>query len=379
MCPDDAMAWLRLHHAPGIGCVTAIRLLEALGDAQVVCAASTEQLRAAGLSPEAVKSLRALDSGVLARDLSWLRKSNHHLLPYNHEHYPRLLREISDPPLVLYAVGDVSLLNRPQIAVVGSRRPSPGGERNARELTTELVRSGLTVTSGLALGIDAVAHQAALNAGGTTVAVAGTGLEIVYPARHRGLARRIASNGVLISEFPCDAAPQKKNFPRRNRLMSGISFGVLVVEAKKRSGTLITARLAGEQGREVFAVPGSIINPSVAGCHRLIQEGAKLVQSAQDVLDELPNVYEKTRMTATQLEVGNSVPLCEQSRAVTEYSTLSRGQENLLQAIPHDEGIFVDALVEASGLEVSEVSSLLLGLELNGFVACKNGVYTRIQ
>ena len=379
MLPDDAMAWLRLHHASGIGCVTAMRLLEVFGDAQAVCAASAEQLRSAGFKDGALKCLHAVDSDSLSRDLGWLQCSNHHLLPYSHEHYPRLLREISDPPLVLYAVGDVSLLNRPQLAVVGSRHPSPGGVRNARELTLELAKFGLTITSGLALGIDAVAHQAALGAGGTTIAVAGTGLETVYPARHWGLARRIMSNGALISEFSCGVAPHRKNFPRRNRLMSGISLGVLVIEAEKRSGSLITARLAGEQGREVFAVPGSIINPLAAGCHKLIQEGAKLVQSAQDVLDELPSVYEKPEVTPARAVESQARQRREQSHAAGEDQKLSRAQKNLLQSIPHDEGIFVDALVEASGLEVSKVSSLLLGLELNGFLACKNGAYIRVR
>ena len=220
-------------------------------------------------------------------DLRWAEDESHHILTLHDLAYPRLLREIADPPPLLFVHGNPALLSRPQIAIVGSRNPSAGGRSLAEDFARSLCRSGLIVTSGMALGIDAASHQGALRAKGGTIAVAGTGPDRIYPARHRSLAQAIVEQGAIISEFSLGTPALPGNFPRRNRIISGLSLGVLVVEAACKSGSLITARLAAEQGREVFALPGSIHNPLARGCHRLIRQGAKLVEDIGDILEEL--------------------------------------------------------------------------------------------
>ncbi|CAG0910748.1 unnamed protein product, partial [Cyprideis torosa] len=238
----------------------------------------------------------------IAADLNWLSHDKHYILPITSEQYPSLLRAIDDPPPLIYVVGDPNLLSYPQLAVVGSRNATRAGIANAEAFSLHLASAGLGITSGLALGIDTAAHRGALKADGITLAVAGTGLDGVYPARNRSLAEEIARTGALISEFPIGTRPSPENFPRRNRIISGLSLGTLVIEAAAKSGSLITARLASEQGREVFAIPGSIHNPLARGCHQLIRQGAKLVETGDDILEELAailnldalNVVEKT-------------------------------------------------------------------------------------
>jgi DNA processing protein len=270
--------------------------------------------------------------------------------------YPSLLRAIPDAPLVLFVRGDVSSLTASHIAVVGTRNPTRPGVETARDFAATLAREGLGVVSGLAVGIDAAAHRGALDASATTVAVAAHGLDMVYPRRHRDLADRIAQSGALVSEFPPGVPPLRENFPRRNRIISGLSLGVLVVEAAVRSGSLITARLGAEQGREVFAMPGSIHNPMARGCHRLIRDGAKLVETVADLLEEL-GWDARTSSTACDAETDG----------VDAAEALDDDYVTLLQAMGHDPAP-VDVLVQRTGLTPQALSSMLLRLELQGIV-----------
>src|SRR4030095_2778803 len=265
-----------------------IALLRAFGSPTAVLAASRAQLSA--VVPDAAVVTRLLAppaQETLARTLAWLAEPGHEIVAWDDTDYPRALLELGYPPPVLFFVGRRELLNRPALAIVGSRNATAQGLDNARNFAHALADAGLTIISGLALGVDAAAHEGALLGTGSTLAVVGTGLDRVYPARHRELAHRIANDGGLLSEFPPGTPPREHNFPRRNRLISGLAKGVLVVEAAQKSGSLITARYAGEQGREVFAIPGSIHSPLAKGCHKLIRDGAKLVETAQDILEEL--------------------------------------------------------------------------------------------
>ena len=286
----------------------------------------------------------------------------------DHADFPPLLRQIADPPVALFTRGDAALLASPQLAMVGSRNPSVEGRRNAEEFAAYLSRCGLTITSGMALGIDAASHHGALKAGGPTVAVWGTGLDKAYPPRNLDLAEEIAAKGLLVSEFPPGTPPLPTHFPRRNRLISGLSVGTLVVEAANRSGSLITARLASEQGREVFAIPGSIHNPMARGCHRLLREGAKLVESAADILEELAPLL--------KLELPAAEPATDTVSAAPTEDPEYRLLLNSLDFAPTS----VDSLVERTGLTPDVVSSMLLMLELQGHVeASPGGGYSRVN
>lgn len=299
-------------------------------------------------------------------EIAWLAEPNHHLITLSDPRYPRLLREIADPPAALYVIGDPALLSATQLGIVGSRNPTPGGSETAYAFASYLTQSGLTITSGLAMGVDAAAHRGALEAGGNTIAVAGTGLDRVYPALHRELAHEIAARGALISEFPLGTPALAFNFPRRNRIISGLSLGVLVVEAALQSGSLITARLAAEQGREVFAIPGSIHNPLARGCHALIRQGAKLVETAADILEELGPIAQITIPARQTDGVGNIT------------SGLGVEAMTLLDCLGFDPTP-VDSLIERSGLTPEAVSSMLLVLELQGHVvAAPGGHYNRV-
>ncbi len=264
-----------------------ISLIEKFGGVEGLVGAPAADLRRAGLQDDAVDAVCSYDPDLLESDLEWLSGANRHLLTWADERYPALLRMISSPPAALFVEGDPNVLWQPQLAVIGSRNPTVGGRDNARDFAGELSRQGLTITSGMAAGIDSEAHEAALAAGGFTVAVTGTGLDRVYPESGRDLAVRIAAQGALVSEFPPGTAAKRSHFPSRNRIISGLSMGVLVIEAGLSSGTLITARMAGKQGREIFALPGSIHNPMAKGCHRLIRDGAKLVENVAEIMQEL--------------------------------------------------------------------------------------------
>lgn len=371
MDADRLARWLTLLRAPGLGTRGRRALLERFGGIDAVFAASREGLAAALETatgePARRDALAALlagpDAARLAPDLDWLAADGHHLLTWTDPDYPPLLREIADAPVALYVRGDRAALSTPQLAIVGSRNATLVGRQNATAFARDLARAGLTITSGLALGIDAAAHRGALEAGGRTVAVAGHGLDRIYPPAHRALAQAIAQSGAIVSEFPIGTPPLPGNFPVRNRIISGLSAGVLVVEAALKSGSLITARLAAEQGREVYALPGSIHSPLARGCHALIREGAKLVEEAEHVLEELG------ALRVPRPDVAPSA-----SRATDELGDDAR---RLLRLLSHDP-LSIDALIEHSGLTPDIVSSILLTLELRGWViAGPGGTYQR--
>jgi DNA processing protein len=369
--PDaEQTGWLKLLLARDLGPGTFERLGLPVEDWPGLPEAAPGELRRLGLSRDQVRALREPDEALLAASEAWLRHSGHHLVARTDAYYPPLLRRIADAPVALFVHGDPEWLLRPQIGIVGSRSATPGGLDVARQFAGELAAAGLVVTSGLAAGVDGAAHAAALAAGGATLAVAGTGPDRVYPARHRDLARRIVDNGAVISTFAPGTGPRAGHFPARNRIISGMSAGVLVIEAGERSGSLITARLAGEQGREVFAVPGSIRNPLARGCHRLIRDGARLVESAGDVLAELgPLVHE----LAGELE-GLLAPAGRDDAPAPESAVPEDDPElyELLQAMGHDP-VSVDELIARTQLTTQAVSSMLLELELQGRVAALGG------
>ena len=299
-------------------------------------------------------------------DLKWLSQPGHHLLCWDDESYPGLLRRIDSPPAALFIDGDPGCLWQPQIAVIGSRNPTAGGLDHARDFATTLARQGMTITSGLASGIDAAAHTAALDAGYFTIAVNGTGLDRVYPTSNRGLAERIRSQGVMISELPLGSPPKRQHFPSRNRIISGLSLAVLVIEAGLNSGTLITARKAAEQGREVFALPGSLHNPMAKGCHRLIREGARLVETAADIMQELGPIATELQMEIRQqLEQSNNT--CETTISVVDVPDGDADYHSVWNVLGYDPKP-VDVIYEQTGLNVSQISSMLLIMELKGMV-----------
>ncbi|QCI10000.1 DNA-protecting protein DprA [Pseudomonas putida] len=287
--PAELEARLRLHRLPEVGLRRFATLIQAFGSASSALSAPASAWRSLGMPQAAIDARRCPEvrDGALAA-MAWLERPGQHLLMWDGPGYPALLAEIDDPPPLLFVAGEPALLERPQLAIVGSRRASPTALDTAKAFSRHLAQAGFTITSGLALGIDGAAHRAAVQAGGSTVGVLGTGLQKLYPQRHLELARAMIDNGgALVSEYPLDAGPLPGNFPRRNRIISGLSLGVLVVEAGLASGSLITARLAAEQGREVYALPGSIHHPGAKGCHQLIRDGALLVENVGQILDSL--------------------------------------------------------------------------------------------
>lgn len=351
MASGELAAWLRLTLIPGIGGETQRQLLKTCGGPEAIFAAPPAAL-AARLSGH---DCRAEVEAALA----WAAQPGNHLLTLADAGYPRALLSAADPPVLLYAKGDVGLLNRPALAIVGSRNATRQGETNAEAFAAALAGAGLTIVSGLAAGIDAAAHRGAIDQEASTVAVIGTGIDRIYPARNEALTRAIAEKGCIVSEFPLGTPPIAANFPRRNRLIAGLARGCLVVEAAQRSGSLITARLAAEAGREVFAIPGSIHSPQSRGCHALIRQGAKLVESAQDILEELrwENVVNPAAVA--------SVPEAE-----TDPLLVALGRD------PCD----LDTLAQRSGLPADALLAGLLPLELDGRVAqLPGGRYQRLN
>ncbi len=360
--------WLALHRTPGIGSRRFAGLLAHFSNPQAVFQARAAELQALRIGAESIAAIQTPDWRAVDLDLEWLSLPGHHLLTLQDLDYPPILREISDPPPILFIDGHPEALQSVQIGIVGARNPTVVGRETARAFAKKLAHSGLTIISGLARGIDAAAHRGALAAGGETVAVTGCGPDRIYPAAHRELAREIAESGAVISEFPVGTPPSASNFPRRNRIVSGLSLGVLVVEAAERSGALITARLAGEQGREIFAIPGSIHNPLARGCNRLIRDGAKLVQTESDILEEIA-------VQARGLLEASTTPEIPEENRVKE--PLDPEYLQLLEALGY-EPTPIDILVERTGLTADMLSSMLLRLELQGAVACAaGGVYSR--
>lgn len=352
-------------------------MLERFGSAEQAWSAGPAGWTEAGLRPDSLAFLASPPWDQVEAELEWAAETDNHILTWVDEAYPRLLRETSGAPPVLYVRGAVECLAMPQLAVVGSRNPTPGGRDNAYRFARTLAASGLCITSGLALGIDTEAHRGALASGGLTIAVAGTGLDRVYPASNRDLAHRVVAQGALVSEFPLGSGVRRGNFPRRNRVMSGLSLGTLVVEATLRSGSLITARLAMEQGREVFAIPGSIHSPLAKGCHRLLRDGAKLVESAEDVLEELAPLVSVVMEGFVR---SPEVPAADRSEPFDGPAGPDETDADyalLREAIGFDP-LPVDSMVERTGLTAEAVSSMLLILELNGDIqALPGGLYCR--
>jgi len=361
----DVPYWLALMHAPGVGPVTYQTLLQHYGNPETVF--DTRDHEPSGILSEPVlKYLRNPDWSAVEQDLAWQKHAGNHILTLQDPCYPALLKEIPAPPPVLFISGNVELLSSIQIAIVGSRNPSPTGKDTAHDFAEHLGDCGLTITSGLALGIDAAAHYGALDNNKPTLAVMGTGLDQVYPSRHRQLAKQITACGALVSEFSPGTPPLAENFPRRNRIISGLSIGTLVVEAAQRSGSLITARMALEQGREVFAIPGSIHNPLARGCHQLIRQGAKLVENTQDILEELGPL---TAAAISRQHVVTNLPCIP--------AVLDQQQVNVLDKVGF-EPTSIDVLVERTGLTAEALSSILLVLELhNQVVTIPGGFYVR--
>lgn len=365
--------WLCLARAPGVGPVKFAQFLEHFGTPRAVFGAGEAAWEAAGIRGRIRDYLRKPDWAGVEADLAWIAQPDHDLLTLADPRYPSRLKEIHDAPPVLFVQGDPAALSGPLLAMVGSRNPSRGGEDTAREFARHLGGMGVVIVSGLAIGIDAASHQGALAGGGHTVAVAGTGLDTVYPARHEDLALQIREQGALVSEVPPGGPARSQHFPRRNRIISGLSLGTLVVEATLRSGSLITARQAGEQGREVFAIPGSIHNPLAKGCHALIKQGAKLVETAEDILEELQAVVTLHPVSPPTLATTESTPSLDSTPG------LDQDYACLLARMTMGEPITVDRLVEQSNLGVDTVSSMLLILELRGLVAAQDGGrYTRL-
>ena len=357
--PEEAALWIGLSLVDGLGTQSYRTLLGEFGSPESIFEAPRSELRRFVSERVAHRISEGPDSAAIAPSLAWLEKPGNHLVTLADAHYPRRLLEITDPPPFLYCKGRLELLNRPAVAVVGSRNATPQGEKTAEAFSQALSEHGYCVVSGMALGIDGAAHRGALLGNGSTIATVGTGLDIVYPAKHRQLAHEIAENGLIISEFSLGTPSMAQNFPRRNRIISGLSRGCLVVEANLQSGSLITARLAAEQGRDVFAIPGSIHSPVAKGCHQLIKQGAKLVDSIHDILEELG--------------------AAEMIEKPASFEASDKTDDPLLECMGYDP-VTLDTLVERSRLTAESLSSMLLVLELEGRVASlPGGRYQRID
>ena len=363
---DDLACYLALDLCPGIGPVGFRQLIEEQPlTIPELCRLPSDLLGSLGLKPAQIQALKNPPQDIIEQALDWLDSSpSHHLLTLNHPDYPELLKEIRDAPPILYGVGRIELLNSPQLAIVGSRNCSTGGADTARQFAAFLNRAGLTITSGMALGIDRHAHLGALEATGNTIAVIGTGIDRIYPSANRELAYQIAESGLIISEFPLGSPPNSSNFPKRNRIISGLSVATLVVEATRKSGSLTTAHCSIEQGREVFAIPGSIHNPQAKGCHHLIRQGAKLVDQASDIIDD----------------IGSLLGFVAQQACATVDPTpvqLDSDYRKLLDNIGYDP-VSIEALVQRCGLTIDQLSSMLLILELNDHIqSAPGGLYVR--
>jgi len=358
--------WLALAQTPGIGTRRLQKLLEAFGDPVEVFRQSTANLRALGLDTQSIEALTHPQWERVDTSLSWNEQTHCHILTLEDPAYPPQLKQIASPPPVLFVRGCLAILTKPQLAIVGSRHPTSAGRRIACEFGKELATLGLVITSGLAFGIDGAAHQGALNGDGMTIAVVGTGPDRIYPARHKNLATEIVSQGAIVSEFPPGTPVRAIHFPRRNRIVSGLALGTLVIEATRQSGSLITARYALEQGREVMAIPGDIQNPQAKGCNALIREGAKLVETVEDILEALDLLVPPAAGPEKQALSGLS-------------NELSDDYRDLLYKIDYAPTP-VDRLVDETGLSPEDVASMLLILELEGHVTTvAGGCYQRIR
>jgi DNA processing protein len=366
---DESCAWVSLTRAPALSVSTLSIALDILGSAGAIFEASDTARRKAGIPEAARRFLTSARAAPSAKERAWLENPRHTLVPFTDPRYPALLRECEQRPLALYVVGNVDTLRDPQLAIVGSRNPSAQGRDNAHEFAEHLAGRGLTISSGLASGIDSAAHRGALAAQGITVAVLGSGVDIIYPQSNNALAEDIRQHGALVSAFPLETPPRRENFPQRNGLIAALSLGTLVVEAARRSGSLITARLAAALGREVFAIPGSIHSPLYRGCHELIRQGAKLTETAHDILSEL-NFSAFFALPSGAATGTGSLP--------THELGMDKEHKILLDALGFDPAD-LDVLVVRTGFKPEAVSSMMLILELEGHVqAAPGGRYSRV-
>ena len=367
---EELLAWVTLARAPGLDIATLRTALETLGGAAGLMAAPQAQLTRAGLPQVTRDYLGSPASRPTSAERAWLDGPNHALIPFTDARFPALLQEQADSPRALYVDGNPGILADAQLAIVGSRNPTPGGQRNAFEFARHLAERGLVITSGLAEGIDTEAHRGALAARGLTIGVMGTGVDWIYPASNRGLAAEISRTGALISEFPLGTPARRSHFPQRNRIIAAMTQGTLVVEAARQSGSLITARLAGEAGRDVFAIPGSIHNPLSRGCHQLIRQGAKLTETADDILMEL----DFSRFLAPRSGAG-----ADPAGTPADGPGMDKEHKILLDALGF-EPADLDELVARTGFTAQAVSSMTLILELEGHVkAAPGGRYSRVS
>ena len=366
---EDTPAWIRLARTPALDAATLTRALERVRSPRALIGASDAQLADLGIGPTAREYLRASRHPASSAELRWLEHVSHHLVPCAAAEYPGMLRSCESRPVALYVAGHLSALKDPPLAVVGSRRPTAGGKDNAFEFSRALAERGLVIASGLAEGIDTAAHHGALVAQGLTLAVLGTGVDRIYPESNRGLSEAILYGGALVSPFCLGTPPRRANFPRRNQVLAALSLGTLVVEAARRSGSLITARAAQRLGRPVLAIPGSIHNPLSRGCHRLIKDGAHLAESTDDILSRLDfsAFFARPPQAASALQTGRS-----------SAAGMDKEHKILLDALGFDPAD-LDTLIVRTGLKPEAVSSMMLILELEGHVqAAPGGRYSRV-
>jgi DNA processing protein len=366
---DDVFAWMALSRAPALDVPILSAALESLGDVHGLISASHAARQAAGVPAATAKFLGSTAAAPTSADQAWLEDPQHHLVPFTDPRYPRSLRTLNRSPIALYVAGNADVLNDPQLSIVGSRNPTPAGRDIAFEFAESLAACGLGITSGLAEGIDSAAHRGALAAQGITLAVLGSGVDIIYPRSNQTLSDEIRFQGALISEFPLGTPPRREHFPQRNRIIAALSLGTLVVEAARRSGSLITARLAGDHNRELFAVPGSIHNPLSRGCHELIRQGAKLTETVADILSELN--FSAFLASPDHACGGLTAPPDIEAGMDKEHKIL-------LDALGFDPAD-LDVLVVRTGFKPEAVSSMMLILELKGHVqAAPGGRYSRV-
>ncbi len=362
-------AWLQILHTPGIGAKTFKKLLKHFVSAENVLSASRSELNDCRLNPATISAIINPDTGTIQADIDWLAaEENHSIITLADERYPPRLKQLIDAPAILFVRGDPDYLNQPQLAMVGSRTPTANGLQTARDFAHYLSDAGITITSGLANGIDGASHEGALQGIAGTIALVAHGLDLVYPAKHQQLAQKITQAGAIVSEVPIGTKPLRGLFPRRNRIISGLSIGTLVVEAALKSGSLITANQAMEQNKEVFAIPGSIHNPLARGCHQLIRQGAKLVETADDILEELSYPLK-------------TADFSQQNSAISKKSinnsalALDLDHQKLLKCLDY-EPASIDELVNRSQFSAAEIASMLLIMELEGNIVSQDGLYS---
>lgn len=364
MASNNTRYWLAVHHTYGISYTTWQKHFNNLSPEKVLN--DKVLIQKSGLKPDVKNRLLDPDWEKIDSELSWSLDDNNNIITYFDDNYPNILKEIPFPPLILYAMGNVQLLNNHQIAMVGSRNATPNGLSTAKRFAYTLANAGLTITSGLALGIDTASHEGALTAGGNTIAVLGTGVDVIYPHKNIKLASKIRDNGVIISEFPLGTKPHAKNFPKRNRIISGLSVATLVIEASLRSGSLITAKFALEQNREVLAIPGSIHQPQSRGCHSLLKQGAALVENVEDVLNELQQFTNNGVINSSQ---------CIENKGI--YVELENECTNMLQYVGF-EVTPIDVIITISKLDFHQVMAQLAQLELCGLIQKVHGGYVKL-